>query len=450
MTVMVLHDSIDDLIPNIHDLLQKAKKMGVDQIAVAAALEKGFSVNARMGNVDTLEYREGISFSVTVYHHKQRGTAHTSEISKKAMDFVLEKAIALAQLTSADPHAGLPEPECLAYDYPELDLYHPWAISPNKAIRLVIECENFARELDPRVTLTEGVSIHTANHAVIQANSYGFCGVVRSSEHSIHCGVVAEESGHKQRDDDYTLACDPNKLSAPMHVAKRAVEKAVSRLGARKLKTLDCPVLFQSEAAKSLLRTFVAAISGTNLYRGTSFLKEKKGERIFPSWVRIYQQPHLSNTIGSAPFDEEGVKTHNVNFVEEGILTNYVLSSYSARKLGLHTQGNAGGVFNLFMDASQKDNAKSFENLVAQLQRGVIVTELMGQGVNLVTGDYSRGASGYWVESGKIQYPIEEITIAGNLKDIFHSILAVGTDRDERGNIKTGSILIRRMTVAGA
>ncbi|PNT87031.1 metalloprotease PmbA [Coxiella burnetii] len=437
-------DKQKQLQANIFHLLERGKKR-VDQIEISATIETGFSVDVRLGDVETLEHHRKNSMDITVYHQQRTGNACTSDLSLEAMERAFEKASAMTQFTQEDPCAGLADANQMARDYPDLVLSHPWNITPKQAISLAIECETLARNHDPRIKQSEGANLSTYRIFNIYGNSHGFLGYYPSTWHTLGCELIAEQDRFMQRDHDYTLARDPKKLSSIETIAIQTAEKTIRRLGARRLSTRQCPVIFNAPVARSVLRSFISAISGSNLYRGTSFLQNQLHQQIFPEFVSIYQDPHLPGEIGSTPFDESGVKTRKINFVENGVLTHYVLGTYSAKKLAMETTGNSGGVYNLFITTGDKN----LTGLLKEMQCGLLVTELMGQGVNLITGNYSRGAFGFWIENGEIQYPVEEITIAGNLKDMFKQIQLIGNDIDPRGNIKTGSILIEQMTVAG-
>lgn len=425
--------------------LERANKQGADQVEVSIQCETGYTVTARKGDVETLEHHQGNALDITVYQQQRSGSAATTDFSSHAIAATVDKACAVSQYTSQDLFSGLAAVELMAHNYPDLKLHHHWNLSPEKAIAMAIQCETIARERDKRIKQTEGASVSTYDVFTLYANSHGFMGDYWCSKHSIHCGVVAEENGQMERDYEYTITRDPMELVSIEEIAKQAADKTLRRLGAKRLKTQRCPVIFHAKEAKGLLGHFVSAISGANLYRQTSFLCDQLNQRIFPEHITIYQKPHLTGAIGSAPFDDEGVMTKLLDFVRAGILVNYCLGSYSAKKLGMKTTGNAGGVHNLLIHHSNKNLA----SLLRQMDRGLLVTELMGQGVNLLTGNYSRGAFGFWVENGEIQYPVHEITIAGNLKEMFKSVVAVANDVDHRGNIKTGSILLEEMTVAG-
>ncbi|MFW0079466.1 MAG: metalloprotease PmbA [Coxiella endosymbiont of Haemaphysalis qinghaiensis] len=425
-------------------LLDHVKKRA-DQIEISANIEAGFSVEARLGNVETVEHHRKNSLDIIVYHHHRTGSARTSDLSFKAMETAFDKACTIAKFTQEDPYAGLEDVSEMAIGYPNLALFHSWPITPQEAIKLAIECETAARKHDPRIKNSDGATVNTYSSFKIYANSHGFLGHYPSTMHSIGCSLIAEQNNQMQRDYDYTLARSSDRLSPISLIAQHAAEKTIRRLGAKKITTRQCPIILHASMAKSLLRSFVSAIQGGNLYRDASFLCGQLYQEIFPKFITIYQEPHLLGEIGSAPFDENGVKTRKINYVEHGKLTNYILDTYSARKLGMKSTGNAGGVFNLFITTSNKNLIDLFK----EMQTGLFVTELMGQGVNLLSGNYSRGAFGYWIENGEIQYPVEEITISGNMKEMLKKIQAVANDIDFRSNIKTGSVLIEHMTVSG-
>lgn len=407
---------------------------------------RGFSVTARMGDVETLQHHDEKNFGVTIYHDHRTGSASSSDFSKESIIATIDKAFTIASFSHPDPYSGLPDPKKLAQVQLDCDLYHPWDISPQQAIQMAIDCEKKACAFDSRIKNSDGASVSSITSHVLYANTLGFIGEVTSTEHGMSCGVIAGENDHMQREDEYTVARNPRDLWLTDVVAKRAAEKTIKRLGAKQIHTQTCPVIFEAPIAKTLLRAFIAAISGGNLYRQSSFLLNSLGEKIFPDFVNIEQHPFLLSAMGSTPFDGEGVTVSNQHYIRNGELVSYVLSSYSARKLGLETTGNAGGVFNLSLSHSDL----SFEQLIKKMNRGLLVTELMGQGINITTGDYSRGASGFWVDNGEIQFPVEGITIANNLKSMFANLVAVSNDIDTRGTIRTGSILLDHMTIAGS
>jgi PmbA protein len=382
---------------------------------------------------------------VTVYFGQRKGSASSSDLSPASIRETVSAACSIARYTSEDEYAGLPEKAHLATDFPDLDLNHPWNLRADEAIALAIECENAARGYHAEISNSEGASVNTHQGVRVMGNTLGFLQGYASTRHSLSCSVLAQRGDSMQRDYWYTVARDAHNLEPATDVGRKSAERALRRLQARSLSTRQCPVMYAAEVASGLLGSFIGAISGGNLYRKSSFLLDALDTQVFPDFVRIHEQPHLKGALGSANYDGEGVATQTRDIVSGGILRGYVLSTYSARKLGMRSTGNAGGVHNLTIDPGELD----YQGMLKQLHTGLLVTELMGQGVNMVTGDYSRGAAGFWVENGEIQYPVEEITIAGNLKDMFKNIVAIGSDIDYRGNIRTGSILVERLSIAG-
>ncbi len=427
------------------DALRRAAQRGVSSAEVAASLATGLTVTVRKGEVETLEHQRDRGFSVTVYAGHRKGSASSSDLAPAAIAETVDKACTIARYTAEDPCAGLPDPERMARAVPELDLDHPWDLDPDDAVVLARDCEAAGLAADTRISNTEGGTLSTHRSLRIYANSHGFYGGYASTSHSLSCALIAGSGDDMQRDYWYTMARSANDLEAPASVGRRAAERTLSRLGARRVATRSVPVIFVAELARGLLSHLVAAIRGTAQYRKASFLLDAAGSQVLPEWFSIDERPHLPRGPGSAPFDAEGVATRDRSLVHAGVLQGYMLSSYSARRLGLQTTGNAGGIHNLLVSEGQED----LDGLIRQMGRGLVVTELMGQGVNSVTGDYSRGASGFWVEGGEIVHPVQEITIAGNLRDLYLDIQAVGSDVDRRGVIQTGSLLIGRMTVAG-
>lgn len=441
---MQLSAQTDDLIQAAEYALNLLKKKSLSG-EVALLREKGFSVSARAGDVENVEHIVERGFSLTVFDKNRTGSASTTDFSKNSIEATFEKAFSIAQFTGVDPAAGLAESEMLARNYPNLELYHPWSITPSDAIQMAIECELSGRQLDSRIKDSDGASVNTFETTRLYANTLDFLGHYSSSSHAISCTLVAEENGEKQRDYDYTNSRVAAHLDPVSEIGKRAAQKALAHLGAQKLDTRDCPVIFHADMAKGLLGSFIGAVSGGNLYRENSFLLNRLNTRVFPEFVNIYQRPHLLNGLGSAPFDSDGVCTKDQHYIKNGELVSYVLGSYSARKLKMQSTGNAGGVYNLCVT----DSDLNLQQLLKKMHRGLLITELLGQGVRLITGDYSRGASGFWIDNGEIQFPVFEITVSGNLETMFSQILAIGNDIDHRGNILTGSILIENMTVAG-
>jgi PmbA protein len=426
--------------------LDRARESGADQAEAGVSLGTGLSVNLRQGEVETLEHQRDRGFSVTVYIRGRKGSVNSSDLSRDAVRAMVDKACSIASFTAEDPCAGLADADRMATVFPDLDLEHPWAISPEEAIEIARACEAAGLAEDSRLTNSEGASVNTHRSQRLYGNTHGFLGGYASTSHSVSCVLIASDGKSMQRDYWYAWGRDAADLGDPESVGRQAGQRAVSRLGAEKIGTCTAPVLFAAEVARGLLGHFVGAVKGGSQYRKASFLLDAAGERIFPEWLQISERPHISKGPASSAFDREGVATADRELVADGVLTGYVLSSYSARRLGLETTGNAGGIHNLLVSHGDEDLA----GLLKRMDRGFLVTELMGQGVNGVTGDYSRGASGFWVEGGRIARPVEEVTIAGNLRDMYRGIQAVGSDVDRRGAIQTGSILLSPMTIAGA
>ncbi len=438
-------DSQAQLEQMVEDLLTEAKKQGASAAEAGVSSDTGLSINVRMGEVETIEHTRDQGLGVTVFMGQRKGTASTTDFSPQAVRDTVRAACNIASHTTEDPYSGLADAELMARDLPDLDLYHPWDIDVEAAIELGAACEDAALKLDARISNSEGASVSSHNGLQVYGNSHGFIGGYPSSRHSLSCAVVGEQDHAMQRDYWYTTARRADDLEAAAAVGRRAGERTLARLGARRISTRQAPVLFQADVAVSLLRSFTAAVNGSALYRHSTFLLDHLGRQVFPEFVRIRENPLLVRGLASAPFDSEGVATRAQDFVLDGVLTGYVLGSYSARRLGMQTTGNAGGVRNLSIEPGQL----SLEDLLTTMDSGLLVTEMMGPGVNMVTGDYSRGAAGVWVEHGEIPFPVEEVTIAGNLKQMFSQLVAIGSDEEKRGSIRTGSWLIERMTIAG-
>lgn len=434
-----------DLLALVDLALEEARTLGATQAEAAVSVDVGLSVSARLGEVETVEYQRDRGMGVTVYFGTRKGTASTADLSPAALRETVGKACSIARFTAEDPCAGLPDPDTLATEIPNLDLAHPWDLTPEQACQMAIECEAAAMAVDPRITNSEGAGVSSHRGLRAYGNSLGFLAAYPGTVHSVSCAVLGVDGEEMERDYWYSTARDWRELEDVASVGRRSGERAVRRLGARKLSTMKVPVLFSPDVARGLVGHFVGAIRGGSQYRRASFLLDAAGQRVFPDWFAISERPHLPKALGSAPFDHEGVATRDRELVAGGVLTGYLLGTYSARKLGLRTTGNAGGAHNLIVAGRGRD----FDAMLALLDRGLLVTELMGQGVNGVTGDYSRGATGFWVEGGRIAYPVHEVTVAGNLKDMYRTIVDVGADVDVRGGIRTGSILIEQMTIAG-
>lgn len=428
------------------DILSEAKKQGADQVEAAISIGQGLSVNARLGEVETIEHHRDQGVGVTIYNGKKKGSASSTKLDLSSVKEMVKAACAIAHYAEEDPFSGLPERAVLATDFLDLSLHHPWALSAKAAIEMAVSCEDAAREYDEKITNSEGASVQTFEGTRVLANSLGFNHGYLSSRHSMSCSVIGETDGNMQRDYWYTMARRAQDMENAASVGKKAAERTMNRLGARSLSTRKCPVMFAADVSGGLIGHFISAIRGGNLYRKSTFLLDSLGSQVFPDFIDIYEQPLLPQAMGSASYDSEGVATSQRHIVKAGVVQGYVLSSYSARKLGMATTANAGGVHNLTV----KLGDLGFNQMLKEMNTGLLVTELIGQGVNTLTGDYSRGAAGFWVENGVIQFPVEEVTIAGNLKDIFKSIVTVGNDVDLRGNTRTGSILISEMTLAGS
>ncbi|MDH0701688.1 metalloprotease PmbA [Pseudomonas toyotomiensis] len=430
----------------VEAILAEARRQGASACEVAVSAGQGLSTTVRQGEVETVEFNRDQGFGITLYVGQRKGSASTSAIGSEAIRETVAAALAIAKHTSEDECAGLADAALMARELPELDLYHPWSITPEQAVEQALACEAAAFAADTRIKNADGTSLNTHQGCRVYGNSHGFVGGYASTRHSLSCVMIAEGEGQMQRDYWYDVNRQGELLADAKGIGQRAAERAVSRLGARPVPTCEVPVLFAAELAGGLFSHLLAAISGGNLYRQSSFLEGALGQRLFPEWLTLDERPHLPRALGSATFDGDGLATYAKPFVEKGELVSYVLGTYSGRKLGLPSTANSGGVHNLFVTHGDEDQ----QALIRRMGRGLLVTELMGQGLNLVTGDYSRGAAGFWVENGEIQFPVQEVTIAGNLRDMFRQVVAVGRDLERRGNICTGSVLIEKMTVAGS
>lgn len=438
--------SADRLKELVSDAIVFARRQGADGVEVEASEGVGMSVTVRQGAVETIEYNRDKGVTVTAYLGQRKGYASTADFSPQAMRDVVKAALDIARFTAPDPCAGMPEIDQLAQDPPDLDLYHPWALSVDEAAEIARACEQSAFAVSDLISNSEGATVSTQGGHFCLGNSLGFVGGYPGSRHYIACSVIAGRGDGMQRDDWYSTARNAVDLADPKAIGDYAARRALARMNGRKVKTQAVPVIFEAPLACSLLGNFVHAASGGSLYRNASFLKDKLGQRVFSSSIRIDESPLLYGGLASAPFDNDGVATKARTVVADGVLEGYFLSTYSGRKLGMTSTGNAGGCHNLSVRAGEK----SLDEMVRAMGRGLLVTELLGHGVNYVNGDYSRGAAGYWVEDGAIAYPVEEITIAGNLAEMFASVVDVGSDIIVRGSKQTGSWWIDRMTVAGA
>ena len=430
----------------VHDAIAQARAQGADQVEAGVSIDAGLSVTVRLGETETLEFNRDRGLGLTVYFDHRKGSASTADFEPESIRATVQAACDIARYTGEDACAGLAQAERMAQSIPELDLYHPWELEAGEAIELARECEAAARATNERIVNSEGATVSSYSGMRVSGNSHGFLGSYRSSRHSISCSVVGEQDGAMQRDHWVDIARDRHDLASPAAIGRKAGERTVQRLGARRLSTRQTPVIFAAEVARGLFGNFTSAVSGGNLYRKSSFLADHLGRQVFPGFLRIHEQPLLKKALGSAPYDGEGVATAARDIVTDGVLQGYVLDSYAACRLGMETTGNAGGVRNLTVESGDRDLA----GLLRAMDTGLLVSEVIGFGVNLMTGDYSRGVAGFWVEGGEIRYPVEEITIAGNLREMFLGIAEVGNDVDLRGNVRTGSVLIEQMTVAGA
>ena len=429
----------------VEDMLAEAKKLGATSAEAGVSVEAGLSVNVRLAEVETIEHNRDKGMGITVYFGQRKGSASTSDFSSHAIKESVKAACDIARYTEEDQYAGLADAELMASDIPDLDLYHHWNITAEQGIELAKECEDVARGYDKRISNSEGAGISSHDGVRVYGNSHGFLASYPSSRHSMSVSVIAEDAKGMQRDHWYTVSRDPMAMESAEQVGKQAAEHTIRRLDARKLSTCKLPVIFEADVARGLLGHFLRAVNGSAQYRKSTFLLDYLDQQVFPAHYHIDEHPHIKGALGSAPFDSEGVSTHARDLISEGYLKSYILDSYSARRLNMKTTGNAGGSHNIYIN----NDDISAEQLLKKMDKGILVTEVMGQGVNIVTGDYSRGASGFWVENGEIQYPVEEFTLAGNLKDMYMKLLAVGSDVDTRGNICTGSWLLEEMTIAG-
>jgi PmbA protein len=448
MPISATEDTADRLArlqQTIEDLLKEAKRRGATAAEASVGSSAGLEISVRLGEVKTVEHTRDNGLGITVFFGNRKGSASTSDLSSGALRDAVKAACVIAEHTQEDPCAHLADASLMAAELPDLDLYHPWYLGVEDAIEIAAACEDAARGFDPRIVNSEGASLSTHTGIQVYGNSHGFVAGYPTSRHGLSCAVIGQQGESLQRDHWWTSARSSADLDSARMVGERAAERTLARLGARRVPTCQVPVLFRAEVATGLMRSLMSAIQGGSIYRRTSFLLDQLGERIFPEFVRIHEEPHLPRGLASAPFDGDGVATRAKDLIAAGVLQTYLLDTYSGCRLGMQTTGNAGGVRNLRIQMGDLDRPA----LLREMGTGLMVTELMGQGVNPVTGDYSRGAAGFWVEHGEIQFPVEEITIAGNLKRMYSGLLAVGNDCDYSGSTRTGSWLIDRMTIAG-
>lgn len=439
-------EAIPALQAQVEHILAEARRQGATACEVAVSLQDGLTASVRQREVESVEFIRDQGFSITVYSGQRKGSASTTVMGDAAVRETVAAALAIARHTSEDDCAGLADPELMARELPELDLWHPWELSPEQAVELALECEEAAFAADPRITNADGTSVDTSRGCTVYGNSHGFIGGYAGTAHSISCVMIAGEGGSMQRDYWYDHGRRADALASAQSIGRKAAERTTSRLGARSVPTCNVPVIFAAEVARGLFGHLLGAISGGALYRKASFLVDALGEQLFPDWFTLDERPLLKGGLASSSFDGDGLATRAQPFIKDGELVSYLLSTYSGRKLGLPSTANAGGARNVFVTHGQQDRAA----LLRQMGTGLLVTELMGQGLNMVTGDYSRGAGGYWVENGEIQFPVQEVTIAGNLRDMYRNLVAVGSDLDTRGSLRTGSVLLEQMKVAGS
>ncbi|KFN41391.1 hypothetical protein N789_05815 [Arenimonas oryziterrae DSM 21050 = YC6267] len=436
----------DHLAELAEQVIARCRARGASQAEVSLSEDQGLSVNVRLGEVETVERNRDRGIALTVYFGQRKGTASTADLQASSLEATVDQACAIARFTEEDSASGLAEAELMARQAVDLDLWHPWDIDADHAIEQALQAEAAGREADARISNSDGASLSSGQSIAVYANSHGFVGRERSTHHSLSCSLIAGKDDAMQRDYWYSTALDAAELESPAAVGRRAALRTVARLAPRSIATGDYPVLFSAEMARSLVGHLLGAVSGGALYRRASFLLDAVGTPLFPDWLSMVETPQLRRGLRSAWFDADGVGTRQQDLVRDGVLSRYVLGTYSARKLGLATTGNAGGIHNLSVTA----NAAGQEELLGRMGSGLLVTELMGQGVNAMTGDYSRGAAGFWVEKGEIAHPVDELTIAGNLREMFRSIEAIGADVDRRSHVAMGSLLLGRMTVAGS
>jgi PmbA protein len=439
---MQIEQQLAEIQSKVADTLKLALKKGATQAEASMSKVEGISVSSRLREVENIEFTNDGGLGISVYVGKHKGSASTADLSMEALALAVEKAVDIAKYTSEDPCTA----ELIATEFPDLDLYHPVPLDPQKAIKTAVAAESAALDYDPRITNSDGASYNANMGMRVYGNTHGINAGYTSSRYSLSCMVIASDNDDMQRDYAYTVSRDASQLDSAEAVGLEAAQCTVARLGAQKIKTATVPVLIDKQLASSLFGHYVGAISGGSLYRRSSFLLDKLGSQVFPEWLNIVERPHLKGGLASSNFDHEGVATKDMTIVDGGKLSTYLYTSYSARKLNTVTNGHAGGIHNWIVS----DSGQSDAELLKTMGTGLYVTEMMGQGVNIVTGDYSRGAAGFWVENGVIQYPVHEVTIAGTLQEMFANIVAIGAERDARGSVSTGAVLLEKMKIAGA
>ncbi len=441
-----IYQHISEVKDAVSEVLEHAKKLGATAAEAAMSSTSGLSVSTRMGEVETIEFNQDGGLGISVYVGNNKGSASTADLNPKTLRTVVEKAIDIAKFTSDDPFNGIADKELLEFAPQDLDLYHPWEVSPEQGIELCHQAEQAALNADERIVNSDGASFSSHQGLRVYGNSHGMIAGYPRTRHSISTMVIGKEGEQMQRDSAYTVARHKDDLNDAAKVGLEAATETLAKLNSQKLGTMKVPVIFRADIANSLFGHLVSAIGGGALYRKSSFLLDSLGTKVFSDCVNIYERPHLLKGLASSPFDAEGLKTVDREIIQGGELQTYLLASYAARKLSMAPTGHAGGIHNWLVEQTHAD----LKALLKTMGTGLLVTELMGQGVNTVTGDYSRGAAGFWVENGEIQYPVSEITIAGNLKDMFKAVVGLGGDIERRGGIQTGSVLIEQMQVAGS
>jgi len=444
-----IHTQIEHVKQRVNDAMAMAKSLGADGSEVAMSRQQGLSVSTRLGEVENVEFTSDGALGITVYKEGRKGSASTADLSEKALKQAIEAAVNIAKYTSVDDCSGLADKELLAMNPEDLDLYHPKVLSTEEAISLAKECEDTALAYDERITNSDGATLASFEGFKVYGNSHGQLVGYPSTRHNLSCVMIANEGEDMQRDYAYTVSREFDAMDSATKIGQQSSIEALSRLGAHKLATTKVPVMFRADIANSIFGHYIAAISGGNLYRKSSFLMDSIDKQVFPEFLSVSERPHLKKALASSAFDSEGIATVDREIITDGRLATYLLTSYSGRKLGMQSTGHAGGIHNWQLGIKESGQGGDFDAMLKTLGTGLLVTELMGQGVNVVTGDYSRGAAGFWVENGEIAYPVDEITIAGKLQDMFAGIVAIGNDIDMRGSIRTGSIIINEMQVAG-
>ena len=426
-------------------VVKHAKKCGADASEVSASYSTGISASVRMKSIESLEFNQNQGFGITVYFGKKKGTATSSDVSENMLKQTVEAACNIAKYTQEDIYNGLAESNEMATFFPNLNLYHPWNIDAKQAIDIALNCEEAGFQQHKNITNSEGASVSTHQGCSIYRNSHGFIGKNTSSMHNISCALVGKNENDMQRDYWYSISRDPLMLENPKLIGQKAAQRTIDRLNAKKIKTGSTPIVLQANLASGFIGHFLAAINGGALYRDASFLKNSLGKKVFPDWIQIQEDPYIPMGLASCSFDSDGLQTRKKSFIENGVVSNYLLGTYSARRLNMKSTANSGGVSNVIVD----NNAGELDEILSYMDKGFLITEFIGSSLNLVTGDYSRGACGFWIENGKIAYPVSEVTVAGNLKDMFNGIVKIGNDYDDRYSIKSGSILIDNVMIAG-